>query len=479
MLPRFDELWNSSLSPFQDPASKARAYRLALSLLACLGRRTITGWLCAGGRQFVDWSSDYRLFSNARWSARDLFAPVLAGVLEHLEEHPLVVAMDDTQLPKNGKKIPGVGFLRDPMSPPFNANLHRAQRMCQVSAMLPDSKTQGQARAIPVRFEYVPPAKKPRRKATKNELKEYRRRAREESVSVRGAEILAELRSSLDKQLGAADKPLVAAVDGSFTNSNVLRRLPLNTVLIGRIRHDANLNHPATQQPARGRRRLYGEKAPTPEQLLRDQSVPWTTVTAFAGGKMRSFSVKRITPLLWRKAGADVPMQLVVIKPVGYRRSKGDKTNYRRPTYLICTDPTLPVATLLQYYIWRWDIEVNHRDEKQIIGVGQAQVRSPKAVDRVPAIAVAVYATLVLAHSTLQHDTPKRIIATHSPLRRTRPPLRVPTNQMIRDVRSEIWAYAMDAHPPNFDDFVSAPHRTRSRRNSNLSVADALLHAHR
>lgn len=478
MLARFDELWNSPVSPFQTPALRERAHRLALSLLACLGRRTITGWLCAGGRQQQDWSSDYRFFSKARWPVRALFTPVLAGILQRLEENPLVVAMDDTQLPKTGKKIPGVGFLRNPMSPPFNTNLHRAQRMCQISAMLPDSKTNGLARAIPVRFEYVPPAKKPGRKASEKERQEYRRRARQEAVTVRGAEILAELRSTLDTVHDAADKTLVATVDGSFCNSNILRRLPHNSVLIGRIRHDAKLHHPVVQQPARGRRRLYGEQAPTPDQLFRDESIPWQKVTAFAGGKMRRFSVKRITPLLWRSAGVHVPMQLVVVKPVGYRRSKGDRTNYRRPSYLICTDPTLAVTTVLQYYIWRWDIETNHRDEKQIIGVGQAQVRSPKAVDRVPAFAVAVYATLLLAHSTLPYETSKRI----APLpkwRRNRPPLRVPTNQMIRDFRSEIWSYAMDAHPPNFDGFVSAVDRKQSRRNPNLAVTDALLHAHR
>jgi hypothetical protein len=426
----------------------------------------------------VDWSADYRLFSTARWSARELFAPVLAGVLGCLKEHPLVVAMDDTHLPKTGTKIPGVGFRRDPMSPPFHANLIRTQRMCQISAMLPDPKIDGQARAIPVRYEHVPPATKPRRGASVEERREYRRRARSQAVSVRGAEMLAELRSCLDGELGVSDKRLVAVVDGSFCNRNVLKRLPHNTVLIGRIRNDAKLYHPATQQPARGRRRWYGERAPTPEQLRQDESVPWNTVTAFAAGQIRDFSVKRIGPVLWRKAGADLLLQLVVVKPVPYRRSKGDRAWYRQPAYLLCTDPTLPVATLLQYYLWRWDIEVNHRDEKQIIGVGQAQVRSTKAVDRVPAFAVAVYATLLLAHSKLELDG-----SNHDPplpkWRRSRPPSRITTNQMIRDVRSEIWAYALDAHPPSFDSFVSALDHPRSRRNPTLNIADAVLHAHR
>jgi hypothetical protein len=47
------------------------------------------------------------------------------------------------------------------------------------------------------------------------------------------------------------------------------------------------------------------------------------------------------------------------------------------------------VQKLVHYCLWRWDVEVNHRDEKQIIGVGQTQVWSPKSVDRQPAFAVA------------------------------------------------------------------------------------------
>ena len=43
------------------------------------------------------------------------------------------------------------------------------------------------------------------------------------------------------------------------------------------------------------------------------------------------------------------------------------------------TKLNLPVEKLLQYYLWRWGIEVNFRDEKTLIGTGQAQVRGTAA----------------------------------------------------------------------------------------------------
>jgi hypothetical protein len=44
---------------------------------------------------------------------------------------------------------------------------------------------------------------------------------------------------------------------------------------------------------------------------------------------------------------------------------------------------------LLQAYFDRWGIEVNHREEKDILGVGQAQVWNEQSVSNVPALGVA------------------------------------------------------------------------------------------
>jgi len=57
--------------------------------------------------------------------------------------------------------------------------------------------------------------------------------------------------------------------------------------------------------------------------------------------------------------------------------------------------PVRPVYSRAPPY--RWLIEVNHRDEKQVIGVGQAQLWSAESVERQPAFAVANYSMLLLA----------------------------------------------------------------------------------
>ena len=118
---------------FSQQRTWQRARRLSLSQLACLGRHTMTGLLCAGGRQFSDWSADYRLFSQDQWDAQLLFTPVVHGILELSDPNmPFVTALDDTHLKKTGIRIPGVAWRRDPLSPPFNVNFIRAQRFIQL-----------------------------------------------------------------------------------------------------------------------------------------------------------------------------------------------------------------------------------------------------------------------------------------------------------------------------------------------------------
>lgn len=144
------------------------------------------------------------------------------------------------------------------------------------------------------------------------------------------------------------------------------------SLLIGRIRKDAKLYEVPQNEPIRrGRKKFYGKPLPTPEELRQDDNIPWQKVEAFAAGKRHVFDVKTITPVCWRGSGPR-DIRIVIIRPLAYRPSKGAKLMYRNPAYLICSDTQLSLDRLLQAYLWRWEIEVNFRDEKTILGVGEA-----------------------------------------------------------------------------------------------------------
>jgi hypothetical protein len=73
----------------------------------------------------------------------------------------------------------------------------------------------------------------------------------------------------------------------------------------------------------------------------------------------------------------------MVIRPLRYRAH--GHTLYRQPAYLLVDDPKVPVAEALQAYFYRWEIQVGQKEEKVLLGVGQAQVWSDAAVERQPA----------------------------------------------------------------------------------------------
>ena len=230
---------------------------------------------------------------------------------------------------------------------------------------------------------------------TKQALAQFRQAKRETALPKVGADRLKKLRSDMDEE-GQYDRPLWAVVDGGYTNRTFIKHLPERTTAVGRIRADAKLYHlPESTEGKPGRNRVYGDRAPTPEELRKDTSVPWQRVEAFAAGKTHHFKIKTMTPLRWRPAGKEHDLRLIVIAPLGYRLTKNSKLLYRKPAYLICTDPNADIQEVLQAYVWRWDIEVNFRDEKSLLGVGQAQVRHEHSVGKVPALAVAAYAMLL------------------------------------------------------------------------------------
>lgn len=468
------------MDAFRQHRTWKRARRLGLSQLACLGRHTVAGMICAAGRQADDWSADYRLFARDKWDADDLFAPVVRGTLNMLSENdPFVTALDDTRLPKSGRKIPGVGYGRDPMSPPFHVNLELGQRFVQLSAMVPAGPSPSPARGVPVRFCHQPPVPKPKASACQEEKRAYRKRCAQNNLSTRGRDQIKQLRGELDDRHHAKNRNLVVTGDGSYTNKTVLRSLPDRTTYVGRIRKDAKLHHPPRpdQQPPVGTKRRYGDVAPTPEALRKDESVPWRPVEAYASGKTHIFRVKETKPVLWRKAGADLPVRIVVVAPVGYRLRKSGKLLYRRPAYLLCTDLNMPIRELLQYYLWRWDIEVNHRDEKQLIGVGQAQIWSRQSVERQPALAVASYAYLLLAALRVYGTNEEGPAIPVPKWQAKNANQRVSAQRLLQVLRSEIWAHAIERLDNDSSDLATTAEPTTKSQESELPLESAVIFA--
>jgi hypothetical protein len=393
LLAAFMEIVREWHSVFPQKRSSLRAIRQGLGSLICLGRRTLTRIIWTNGGEQRNWGAEYLLHSRCRWQPQQLFTPILERALPFCTGRYIGVAADDTRLHKTGRCIQQAYYQRDPLSPPFHVNLMLGLRFLQASLLVPlYRRSKVGTRALPIRFQEASRVKRPGRKASAEEWKCYRIAARRYNLSQKFVTMMKELRLALN-DAGAAPKTLVMAVDGSFCNRTVLGASVDQTEIIARARKDAVL---CFRAPA-GSRRFYDRQKFTPESVRQHESIPWNTTKIFYGGKRRRVRYKVVPEVYWQGGARRRPLRLLVVAPTPYRKRKSGKLYYRQPSFLLTTDLKGHAHTLLQIYFDRWQIEVNHREEKDTLGVGQAQLWNEVSVPKQPVLAVAAYSALLLA----------------------------------------------------------------------------------
>jgi hypothetical protein len=257
--------------------------------------------------------------------------------------------------------------------------------------------------------------------------------------------LIEQIRSRLDAITGYAERILWAVVDASYCNRTVLSRLAQRTVLIGRTRKDIHLSALPEPQSGRGRRRVYGKDLGTPDQMRKDDAIAWQRASIFAAGRCHQLRYKSVGPVLWRRGAQRHPLRLIIIAPLAYH-AHGHRL-YRDPAYLLVTDPQADPAQVLQAYFYRWEIEADQKEEKDLLGVGQAQVWSEQAVSHQPALHVASYAMLLLAAIQCFGQNSVACLTRLPHWRLRKPPTRLSAAQLIAILRSEL--DFLDAHDPS------------------------------
>lgn len=440
-----------------------------MAALACLGRHTMSGVISTAGKQWNDWSADYRVVSRQRFDRRRLFESIVRHVETALEPaSPLEIAIDDTTLKKTGRKVHGAQWRADRMGPKFQTNLLWGQRFIQFSAVLPEAAHRASpACMVPVEFLHCPGPAKLTKDATAAMQKEHRERARQAALPQRAIDALAHLRETVDPQ-----RMIISTADGGYTNRTTLKGLPPGTTFIGRIRKDAKLFARPIVQPGTGRRRSYGLRLPTPDEIRADETVAWEPVEIYVGGQVRTLEVKTQTAR-WKPAGGR-DLKLVVIRPLKYKLTTNGRTLYRDPVFLIATDSQMETQQLVQSYVRRWGIEQNFRDEKQVIGVDQNYMRTPASVQAMPALLVASYAMLRLACRKAGSSALAR-----PKWQRPRSPNTLTANREIALLRQSLWSRALQRGSPGFDSFASPPTSNPKPPKLQNTLAHAVIYASR
>jgi hypothetical protein len=394
LLAHFLSITAAWLAVFPQRRTFQRALAQALGGLLCLGRRTLTRILWTNGREQKPWAADYHLHSRCQWEPQALFDPIVQEALPLCRGRLVGMAFDDTRLHKTGRCIQQAFYQRDPLSPPFHVNLMLGLRFLQASLLVPAFRgaSRFMTRALPVRFCEVSRVKRPGKKAGAGEMAQWKEAKKAHNLSKSAVQTTRQLRASMDRA-GGKNKTLVMAGDGSFCNRTCFAAQIERTELLVRCRKDAVLCRRAKGE----RRRFYGKEKFTPEAVRRDDTIAWHTTKLHYGGKKHKVRFREIEEVHWQGGARRRPLRVLVIAPTPYRKRHGGRLCYRQPAYLLTTDLKSAATKLIQIYLDRWQIEVNHREEKDTLGVGQAQMWNEKAVPRQPVLAVAAYSALLLA----------------------------------------------------------------------------------
>jgi len=404
-----------------------RMTALAVAMVVCCGRRTVTQLLLTLGLTDTDWSAMYRLFSRARFDEAKLASCLFGETLRHVgEEEFYVIGTDGTQIPRSSRRMPGTSWLRCPRTPVFGRGIHRAQRF--VHGCWFTSIENGYARAIPLRFLPAFPEKAV--KAAAASCKEW-----EAAV-----DFVRWVRRAMDEV--RPGQRILWLADGSYDTLELWKAVPEGVVAAIRTATNRVLHAYLPPAERRGRRK-YGERMPTPGEWMQQWRKGTKVADVLVRGVTRRLRYRIVGPVV-RKGVADVPLFLVVVSGQSYQTGKvriRDKQR-RAAAYLVSAQwrdgqwvLPLPPALLLAWLWQRWEMEVAHREMKSSLGVGEQQCWNPRSAIVSVQWSVWVYAVLVLAgYRTWHLSSGPAPVAGWSPQ-----PRRWSFNTLWRAYRAELW----------------------------------------
>jgi hypothetical protein len=415
-------------SAFRQERCFWRMAGLALAMVFCFGRHTITQLLVTLGMTDADWSGWYRLFSQPRFDEKVLAQCLVRQTLQHVAaDEWYVVGTDATQIPRSSQRMPGTAWLKAPRSPVFKPGIHRAQRFVHGCWFTPLAN--GFCRAIPLRFLAAFPEKAV--KAAVAPCKEWQA----------GVTFVNWVRQELDQV--RHNQPLLWLADGSYDTVDMWRSAPERVVAAVRTAKNRVLYSYLPPAQRRGQRK-YGERLAAPVEWMQQWRTGCQRTQIVVRGVERRLRYRIVGPVV-RKGVPDQPLWLVVVSGQTYPKGKGNvRQKQRQPTAYLVTAHSqdgrwvLPLAPgeLLTWLWQRWEMEVAHREMKSSLGVGEQQCWTPRSTVLAVQWSVWVYAVLVLAgYRTWQ------LSAGPTPLARWSPrPKRWSFNTLWRTYRAELWA---------------------------------------
>lgn len=441
------------LEPF-GPIFQAKTWEKAQLLLvgAILspGKRTVTSALrvmgLSGDGNFARY---HHVLNRAGWSSLKLSRTLLFLLLRHLDtgSGPLVFGIDETIERRRGTRIAAKGIYRDGVRS-SHGHFVKASGLRWLSLMLlVPIPWAGRVWALPFLTVLAP-----------SERFHLERGQRHKKLTDWTRQMVLQLRRWLPS------RPLVLVGDSSYAVLDFLhfcQSMASPVTFITRLRLDAALYQPAPQRrPGQnGRPPVKGQRLPNLKQLLEQPQTAWEKVTVdWYDRGQRTLEIASQTALWYHSGKAPVPIRWVLIR---------DPLGQLRPQALLCTQPTVQPAQIIQWFVLRWQVEVTFQEVRAHLGVETQRQWSDLAIARTTPVLFGLFSWVTLTAHALKgcQQFPVRSAAWY--------PKPLPTfADAIAVVRQQLWpASETFCTSPSKPDTLKVPAGLFNRLLESLSYA--------
>lgn len=354
---------------------------IATGWVLCRSKPTVTNLVGTIGRSLLGhavrhWTVYERFFYRAVWSLDAVSRLLLTGVVAPLiraeaVEKVIDLNIDDTTCGRCGKHVAYAGYFKDAsVGNVLKTVVHWSHNWVIGCASMRAKRWPTWVIGLPVWFTL------------------YRKRPncdRKHPFMTRQEIAAAMIRNT---RQALPDWAIRVAADGQYATGTVVQAATeTGTNLVSRIRSDAAIYDlpPKRKRFKRGRRAKRGKRLPTPKRLARRKK-GWRTVEVTIYGKRVKRRVLAVT-CLWHHVSKDRPLKVLIVR---------DPSGQQTDDYMVCTDPTVSDAEIIERFAARWSIEEAIQQAKQIGGMEKVQGWCPRTVVRQAPMAM-ILVTLVTA----------------------------------------------------------------------------------
>jgi hypothetical protein len=398
------------------------AHVLLIGAILAPGKRTVTSALRVMGLSDENHFQNYhRALNRAVWSCRHGGLILLRMLLAtFVPNGPLVLGLDDTIERRWGARIRARGIYRDPVRS-SDSHFVKTSGLRWLSLMLlADVPWAGRVWALPFLTVLAPSERYWEKQQRKPKL-----------LTDWARQVV------LQVQRYFPSRSLVVIADGAFASLQLLsdwaaRRRPV--VCVTRLRLDARLFRPAPprKKGAMGRPRLVGTRLPSLQQVLANRRTTWQRliVADWYGQGKRVVELTSGTAIWYHTGLPPVPIRWVLVRdPEGKFETRA----------LLCTQLDQDPRQILQWFLWRWQVEVTFQEVRTHLGVETQRQWSDLAIARTTPVLLGLFSIVtLLAHRLARNgQLPIRQAAWYTKTQAT-------FSDAIAAVRQQLW------HPSNF-----------------------------